>query len=236
VRFAFPSEPATTDKSSLLIFSIATGLLESEFANPDAYDVFVEIKDGRVDGVARATPEDTSDDFMRKLAIISRTDLFSGLDRRNQRLLAFSASWYDAKQGDAIFERGQRADAAYLCLKGKAELRFPTGGEETVVISEVDPGRLIGDLSIIANQDRQLDLIAKVDSTFLRIGAEEYKSVIQSDSDVAMDLLKTVSGYLIGAADTIRTISKELPEHKIKDVTKNLEGQTLENDPDKGTL
>jgi putative ABC transport system ATP-binding protein len=229
------SRTRTRNKLRELLPKSTMIFMESEFANPGNYDLFVELKDGRVDGVARASEVDTSDDFLRKLSVISRTDLFSGLDRRNQRLLAFSASWYDAAKGDKIFERGQRADAAYLCLKGKAELRFPTGGEETVVVSEIDPGRLIGDLSIIADQDRQLDLVAMEESTFLRIGADEYKAVIQSDGDVAMNLLKTVSGYLIGAADTIRDISKELPEHKIKDVTRNFEQQALTDDTDQDT-
>lgn len=230
------SRTRTRNKLRELLPNSTMIFMESEFANPNNYDLFFEIKDGRVDGVARASDVDTSDDFQRKLSVISRTDLFSRLDRRNQRLLAFSASWFDAAKGDMIFERGQRADAAYLCLKGKAELRFPTGGADKVVISEIDPGRLIGDLSIIAGQDRQLDLVAMEDSTFLRISAEEYKAVIQSDGDVAMDLLKTVSGYLIGAADTIRDISKELPDHKVRDVTRSFEQKALVDDTDQETL
>ena len=64
----------------------------------------------------------------------------------------------------------------------------------------IGPGRLIGDLAVITDELRQLDLFAAEDCVFLRIGAEEYRTVIESDVSVALQLLKTVSGHLSSAA------------------------------------
>ena len=131
---------------SIMIF------MEDHFAHPEAYDLFVEIKEGRIDGVSRtsSTKEDsTSDDLSRKLEILSATELFSGVDGRNQRLLAFSAQWYEAAAGQVIFSRGQAPDAAYLCISGRARLDWPADDGTKRPISIIEPGRLIGDLSII---------------------------------------------------------------------------------------
>ena len=178
--------------------------MEDHFAHPEAYDLFVEIKEGRIDGVSRTRPEDetsATDDLSRKLKIISSTELFSGIDGRNQRLLAFSAQWYKAAAGQIIFSRGQAADAAYLCISGEADLIWTEEGGVARTISVIEPGRLIGDLSVITGEPRQLDLVAVQNCSFLRIGAEELRAVIESDAGVALQLLQTVAGYLSTLAE-----------------------------------
>ncbi|WP_037314232.1 ABC transporter transmembrane domain-containing protein [Ruegeria halocynthiae] len=178
---------------SIMIF------MEDHFAHPEAYDLFVEIKDGRIDGVSKTHTEEeigTTADLSRKLKIISSTELFSGIDGRNQRLLAFSAQWYEAAAGQVIFSRGQTPDAAYLCISGQADLIWTEDDGTTRTISVIEPGRLIGDLSVITGDVRQLDLVAVNNCSFLRLGAEELRAVIESDAGVALQLLRTVAGYL----------------------------------------
>jgi len=187
---------------SIMIF------LEDNFDHPDAYDLFVEIKDGRVDGVERSdmgtSVENGASDRSRKLAAIAEAPLFANLNAKNQRLLAFSAGWYEAKPGQVIFSHEQVADAAYLCLKGRAELRWPGSVPEDPPLSTVEPGRLIGDLAVITSETRALDLISIDHTEFLRIGAEEFRAVIENDASVAVALLQTVAGHLNGAADLLR--------------------------------
>ncbi|KUJ76438.1 ABC transporter ATP-binding protein [Ruegeria marisrubri] len=180
--------------NSILIF------MEDHFAHPEAYDLFIEIVDGRIDGESRRQlelGEDAAADLSRKMSIIASTELFSKLDARNQRLLAFSAQWYDAAAGQVIFSRGQTPDAVYLCLEGRATLLWPGDGTSVAAITQVEPGRLIGDLSIITGEPRQLDLVADTNCKFLRIGAEEFRAVMESDANVAVQLLETVSGHLV---------------------------------------
>lgn len=206
--------------------------MEDNFASPDNYDIFVEIKNGRIDGVDRAEHLDGGmeggDDLQRKLRFISETDLFSGLPARSQRLLAFSAQWYKQKKGKKIFRKGDAADAAYLCVKGQAQLVWEDEDGNAVPITTIDPGRLIGDLSVILRSDRDSDMVATEDSVFLRIGAREYLSVVQSDADVAFTLLQTVSTYLARVAAIARDAGaiRQSPEAEedvqgqIKELTK----------------
>lgn len=182
--------------------------MEDHFAHPERYDLFIEIRDGRIDGVERrmTMPGEEPSDLGRKLGLIGGTDLFGKLDPRNQRLLAYSSQWYEAAQGQAVFTHGQSPDAVYLCLTGRAELRFPDVGANTQPISVVEPGRLIGDLAVITRAPRSFDLITTEPTTFLRIGAEEFRSVIENDVSAAMQLLVTVSGYLNDAAEFLQTV------------------------------
>ncbi|WP_170574337.1 ABC transporter transmembrane domain-containing protein [Ruegeria atlantica] len=210
--------------NSIMIF------MEDHFAHPEAYDLFIEIKDGRIDGFSRTQARQegaASDDLSTKLEIISSTELFSGIDARNQRLLAFSAQWYEVAEGQMIFSQGQAPDAAYLCIKGQAKLDWPSeeGGKRTIAI--IEPGRLIGDLSIITGELRQLDLTAITDCTFLRIGAEELRAVIESDASVAVQLLQTVAGYLTTLSNRLNTAQN--PSDVFTDAPQSIEGEITDN-------
>ncbi len=192
--------------------------INDRFADSQAFDMHVEVRHGRIDGLVRSDlPEQedsASDDLRRKLRLLSATELFANLDNRSRRLLAFSAQWYEAEEGQRIFAAGDRADAVYLCLSGRAELALldDRGGRRH--ISEVAPGRLIGDLSIILNEPRQLDLIALEDTQFLRIGAEQFRLVMENDTAVLLSLLRTVGGHLSGAADILLAAGMEVPREQ----------------------
>jgi putative ABC transport system ATP-binding protein len=71
-------------------------------------------------------------------------------------------------------------------------------------IATIDPGRVIGDLAIILNEPRQLRLIAVTDTKWLRIGADEFRAVMESDPEVSRMLLTTVASHLTGAAELLR--------------------------------
>ncbi len=183
--------------------------IENQFHNPESYDLFVEIVDGRIDGVARQDDlqdEDARQDLKHKLRVVAQAELFAGLDRKQQRLLAFSAQWYKVKARHVIFETGQEADASYLCVRGLAGLYWAENEDNKLLVSEIAPGRLIGDLAVIQNEPRLLDLIAIEDSVFLRLGASELLAVIENDAMVATSLLRSVAGHLTDTSANLRSI------------------------------
>ncbi|MGR3622014.1 ABC transporter transmembrane domain-containing protein [Pseudophaeobacter sp.] len=198
----------TRDRLRALMPATTMIFMENEFRHPERYDLFVDIRDGRIDGVERrpgAGPEAlAAEDFRQKSEVIARADLFARLDLRNQRLLAFSAQWHRVGRGELVFAEGESGDAVYLCLQGSAALLWPNAPDDAAPVSVVEPGRLIGDLAVILHQPREMDLRAIEDCLFLRIGAEEYRAVIESDAGVATQLLETVSGHLVSLAAKMR--------------------------------
>ncbi|MGJ5617984.1 ABC transporter transmembrane domain-containing protein [Sulfitobacter sp. MF3-043] len=209
------SQSDIRNKLSALLPESTQIYLGSKFAAPEDFDLHMVIRHGRIDGLVEQEASDddegTSDDLRRKLQIISRNDLFGSLDARSQRLLAFAAQWYDVDAGQRVFSMGERPDAAYLCLSGRADLGWLDEYGILHHVSQVEPGRLIGDLAIILNEPRQLNLTATEPTKFLRIGAEEFLAVVENDKTVLLRLLQTVAGHLTGAAELLRASQIEVP-------------------------
>ena len=68
-------------------------------------------------------------------------------------------------------------------------------GDDTLIVTS-GVGELVGELGLIKNEPRSLDMRAKGELTCLRIGAEEFLAVVENDAATAFKLLQVVSGYI----------------------------------------
>ncbi len=170
------------------------------FADFDDFDDHLEIRQGRmVSAIDRShSPEDgaASADLLRKVRALETTALFSDLNRKQLRLLAFGARWFSAAAGDVIFRKADMpTDGAYMILSGEAVLYHPEEGGAAGPLASVGPGTLVGELGVIRNVPRALTMQAKTDVEALRLGSEELLAVIENDAATAFKLLQVVAGY-----------------------------------------
>ncbi len=213
--------------------------LEPEVVRPKDFDLVLEIEDGRLggdaaleaandDGRARddgrggeegaarravaARNASASADLLRRRRAIESVEAFRDLQRPQLRLLAYASQWFEAAPGDAIFASGDPTDGAYVLARGEAELRWrdPDGAARTV--SVIEPGRLIGDLSVILGTSRTLDMVARTRVSGVRIGAAELRDVIHGDAAVAVSLLRTTSENLLSVAERLRAYQARYPD------------------------
>ncbi len=175
--------------------------LDSGFERADVFDVFYEMRQGRLvsDVPHQEIVEDSaaSQDLARKLRALEQTELFSGLNRRQLRLLAFGARWYTAEAGDVVFLKDDAAsDGVYMIISGEAGLFLPQPGKEDRKITSVGPGHLVGELGLIRKEPRALSMVAETELSCLRIGEEEFLAVVENDANTAFKLLQVVAGYV----------------------------------------
>ncbi|MFC4669025.1 ABC transporter transmembrane domain-containing protein [Seohaeicola nanhaiensis] len=175
--------------------------LAESLEDEKAYDVIFELQQGRIlsDDMDQSSEDDTaaSADLGRKMRALEQTEMFSTLSRKQLRLLAFGARWYDAKKGEVVFLKNDPpTDGAFLVLEGEAGLYLPREGEDDLLIATAGPGKLVGELGLIRNEPRALSMVADTDLRCLRIGAAEFLGVVENDAAMAFKLLQVVAKYV----------------------------------------
>jgi ABC-type multidrug transport system fused ATPase/permease subunit len=175
--------------------------LDDKFDSEDVFDVFLEIRQGRLvteaDEVDAGSDSAASADLARKLRALQQTPLFAGLNRKQMRLLAFGARWFSAPAGEVVFNKGDEPrDGAYMITEGEAGLWLPQNGDRGTLIAQVGPGTVVGELGLIRKEPRALTMIAETDLTCLRIGEEAFMAVVENDAATAFRLLQVVAGYV----------------------------------------
>ncbi len=180
--------------------------LRNKIEDPSGLDAYYEISHSQIlrPDMPDLEPEDNavSADLTRKLNLLQTTDLFSGLDRKQLRLLAFGARWFEAPAGTLVFAMGDApTDGAYLIAEGEAEMFKPGEGEdEDLVLAMAVKGTLVGELGLIRNEPRALSMRAGTELIALRLGAEAFLSVVENDAATAYKLLQVVAGYAASAS------------------------------------
>ena len=180
--------------------------LQNRFADPEAFDAYFEVSHAQILRPGAAAPEGddnaASADLTRKLRLIETADLFSGLERKQQRLLAFGARWFTAPADTVIFRRNDDpSDGAYLIAAGEAGLYRPVEGEADRLIATARPGALVGELGLIRNEPRALGMRAHTEVTALRLSTEAFLSVVENDAATAFKVLQVVAGYVPHSSD-----------------------------------
>jgi len=179
---------------SILIF------LNEGFEDEEVFDLHFEVQQGRLvgaEGVRSEADSEVGADLARKLEALSRTPLFSGLKRKQLRLLAFGARWFKAAPGEYVFrKRDDPTDGAYMIIDGEADLLLPRPGIEDQLITTVGAGALVGELGLIRREPRALDMRARSELSCLRISEEDFMAVVENDAATAFRLLQVVAGYI----------------------------------------
>ncbi len=175
--------------------------ISDRFEDSDRFDAFYEINQGRLvsDATHDAIQGDSaaSADLARKLRALEQTALFSGLNRKQLRLLAFGARWFEAEAGEVVFRKGDEpTDGAYMVIEGEAGLYLPQEAAEDRLITTVGPGAIVGELGLIRQEPRALTMQAETPLVCLRIGEEEFLAVVENDAATAYRLLQVVAGYV----------------------------------------
>jgi ABC-type multidrug transport system fused ATPase/permease subunit len=175
--------------------------LNASHEETEGFDAHFELKQGRFtsENIEPSVGADSAvaADLARKLEALRKTNLFSSLNRKQLRLLAFGARWYSAKVGAYVFHKDDDpSDGAYLITQGEADLLLPRSDGDDKIVAMVGVGELVGELGLIRNVPRALDMRAKTDLDCLRIGAEEFLSVVEHDAALAFKLLQVVAGYV----------------------------------------
>ncbi len=175
--------------------------LAPELENDVEYDMTLELDQGRITGAETTSSGgvdgDVAADLARKLQALEKTALFSGLDRKQLRLLAFGARWYQAAAGHYVFHKNDPPDrGAFMMIEGEADLLLPRQDGEDHLIATVGKGTLVGELGLIRNEPRALDMRARTDILCLRLGVAEFLAVVENDAATAFKLLQVVAGYV----------------------------------------
>lgn len=178
-------------------------VLESTFPNPESYDAHYELRNGQfvVSGADMVQEEEDAPGpagLAEKMHLLSRTEPFKNLDRRQLRLLAHGAHWVSFNKGDYVYRAGEPANGAYIFSEGTADLWMPeTETTSAIRITTVKPRRIFGELSVVLNRQREFDLVAVSDLQGLCIGKQSFTEIIELDHEVTLNLLRSVSADLL---------------------------------------
>ncbi|AXI45263.1 ABC transporter ATP-binding protein [Sulfitobacter sp. SK012] len=216
---------ATVKEPSLMLLDNALASFDTEVREslpaklrtllPDATVIFFDLQNPQSEGfdshwrlqhgrIIPATDAGAGEDggvvpaeLSRKMQVLQQSDLFSGLPRKQLRLLGFGARWYEVQAGEYVFRKNDPSDSgAFLVVSGSADLLMPDDNGKETRVTTVSEGTLVGELGLIRHEPRFLGMRATQDLVCLNIGREEFLAVVENDAATMLKLLQVFAGYI----------------------------------------
>jgi hemolysin D len=104
--------------------------------------------------------------------------------------------------GEYLFREGESADYGYVVKSGQIEI-IKSGIEGEIVLAELGPGSLFGEMALIDGNPRSASARAQLDSSVNEIRSDTFNQYIRDNPEAAVRLMKTLAGQ-------IRSGNKEL--------------------------
>jgi len=113
--------------------------------------------------------------------------LFKGFSDEHYRAFLNICSLKTVKEDSFLCEENESADELYILMKGK--LKVMKGSTLVTILS---PMGLVGEIGVFISGKRTADVLAKEDSTVIRIHKNELFSLMKSNSSLSQRLLLNV--------------------------------------------
>ena len=134
--------------------------------------------------------------------------------------------------GEYLFREGETAEFAYILKEGSIEL-IKSSIDGDLVLAEIEPGTLFGEMALIDGSPRSASARATSDSVLTEVRSDSFEQYIKSKPDAAVRIMKNLSSQLRSAntelshrntliedsdnKQTENVLDKEVIEEKIYD-------------------
>src|SRR5271154_4750965 len=116
--------------------------------------------------------------------------LFRSLNREELQTLRFIAQERQFATGREIFQEGAPGDGVYFVKDGQVEIAGLVGGNTRRVFSQLGPGEIFGEMSVIEDRPRSATATAASDAEVYFIPRGEMLSLIERSPVLAFNLLQ----------------------------------------------
>ena len=120
---------------------------------------------------------------------LQRVPMFANIEAARLKLLAFASERVSFSPGEILFHQGDDSDAAYVILKGKANVNL-NSGDQQITVASIGDGSFVGEMGIISDTPRTATIEATEEIEALRITREVFINMIKEFPTMALEVMR----------------------------------------------
>ncbi len=126
-----------------------------------------------------------------KILFLRKVDLFQSISAEALELMAGSLVESAVKAKQTIFLKGDDADRMYMLVSGAVEIK-----NDEMLLSEVKPFGLFGEISLLDNQPRSGTALAKTDVVLYSFYKQEFNQLLEDIPALSKSVIHQILAYL----------------------------------------
>ena len=137
--------------------------------------------------------------------------LFEGLPEGELAAIDRHAVTKHYRKNTVIIEKGDDANALYILLRGRAKAYVANDKGKEVILSEQEPGAVLGELALLAGIPRTASVMTLEDSEFLVLSRKSFADCLKDNPDIAFNLIQSL-------AKQVQTLTESVTDFALLDV------------------
>ena len=128
--------------------------------------------------------------MLSNLDLLRRVPLFSRLTVAQAEAISHAVVKRRFKRGEALVEQGQKSDALYLLLTGRARVMAADSRGREVILATLGQGDYLGEMSIIDNEPHSATVRAEVQTDVLMLGRAEFTRCLSENAAMSLVVMR----------------------------------------------
>ena len=116
-------------------------------------------------------------------------------------------------KGTVLFREGDLGREMFIVQQGKVQVKKRVGSTEEI-LAELSAGEFFGEMALLIGLDRSATVEVIEDSKLLVISPETFASLLKSDIEIALKMLKKMAARLRAVDEHLETALLEAKKEK----------------------
>ena len=131
----------------------------------------------------------------QEVDILRRIPIFAQIDPAKLKLMAFASERVTYKPGQVLFKEGEQGDAAYIVLKGTADILIGGNGEQ-IRVASLSENEIIGEIAILCDIPRTATVQAATELITLKITTDLFFRMLMDFPEMGVEVMRVLAHRL----------------------------------------
>ena len=128
--------------------------------------------------------------MLSNLDLLRRVPLFSLLTVAQAEVISGAVIKRRFKRGEALVEQGQKSNALFILLTGRARVMISDSRGREVILATLAQGDYLGEMSIIDNEPHSATVRAEVQTDVLMLGRAEFARCLTENASMSLVVMR----------------------------------------------
>ncbi|MBN9627239.1 MAG: hypothetical protein ABS39_19080 [Acidovorax sp. SCN 65-28] len=128
--------------------------------------------------------------MLSNLDLLRRVPLFSLLTVAQAEVISGAVVKRRFKRGEALVEQGQKSNALFILLTGRARVMTSDSRGREVILATLAQGDYLGEMSIIDNEPHSATVRAEVQTDVLMLGRAEFARCLTENASMSLVVMR----------------------------------------------
>ena len=128
--------------------------------------------------------------MLSNLDLLRRVPLFSLLTVAQAEVISGAVIKRRFKRGEALVEQGQKSNALFILLTGRARVMTSDSRGREVILATLAQGDYLGEMSILDNEPHSATVRAEVQTDVLMLGRAEFARCLTENASMSLVVMR----------------------------------------------